>query len=57
MIMHTARTWPPPNMTLSWVTPFWQQRVSTGISDLVNQAEGHVAVELAGLDQMLGEAA
>jgi len=44
-------------MTLSWVTPFWQQRVSTGISDLVNQAEGHVAVELAGLDQMLGEAA
>jgi GTP-binding protein EngB required for normal cell division len=40
---------------LSRLAAAWQQRVSTGISNLIKQAEGYAAAELAGLDQMLGQ--
>ncbi len=41
---------------LSRLAAAWQERVSTGISELVGQAEAHAVGELAALEQMLAQA-
>lgn len=40
---------------LSRLAAAWQGRIGAGISDVVRQAENYAGVELAGLEQMLGQ--